>query len=107
MIREGARNHGKEINVIVNQFANITLTSIAERHPDDVTLMSNVRKDRAMELKRENYKEYLQKNKTFCELVNLEQDLSILKVFQENVDRRNLSGKQQTCFSFNEVIFAV
>lgn len=100
MIREGARNHGKEINVIVNQFANITLTSIAERHPDDVTLMSNVRKDRAMELKRE-------KNKTFCELVNLEQDLSILKVFQENVDRRNLSGKQQTCFSFNEVIFAV
>ena len=31
--------------------------------------------------------------------------MDIFKRFKDNVDRRNISGKLQTCFSFNEVIF--
>jgi hypothetical protein len=107
IIKDGARNYGKELNVIVYQLAHITLTSIAERHPGDITLTVSSKKDRTLEMKRQKYKELMQTNTTFCEIVNLQQDLSILKVFQDNVDGRNITGKLQTCFSFNKVIFAI
>lgn len=94
------------MNVIVFLLAFITLTSIADNHPEDVTLIDSSKKDRTLEAKRQKYKELLLENKTFCELVKQKQHQRI-KLFQDNVNRRNSSGKLQTCFSFNEVIYAM
>jgi hypothetical protein len=103
-IKEDTCRIGKELNVIVHQLAYMTMTSIADYHPE-VVLMDSVKKDRALEMKRKMYKELLLKNTTFSELVTRELDMDIFKRFKDNVDRRNISGKLQTCFSFNEVIF--